>query len=70
VVGQRAESPSDTAGGAGTYDTPTSPSPAAHPSSHDAPAPTAESDPAHPADPVADNANRPRNTAATEEEGE
>jgi NADH-quinone oxidoreductase subunit E len=64
VVGQRAESPQDgaTGGEAGQYDTPTSPSPAEHPSSHDAPGPTAASDPAHPADPVADHAH--------EEEGE
>ncbi|SHN21366.1 NADH-quinone oxidoreductase subunit NuoE [Actinacidiphila paucisporea] len=55
VVGQRAESPGDGA----TYGTP---SPAEHASSHDAPRQTAESDPAHPADPVADN--------AAEEEGE
>ncbi|WP_256069910.1 MULTISPECIES: NADH-quinone oxidoreductase subunit NuoE [unclassified Streptomyces] len=46
-----------TADGPGTYDTPTSPSPAQHPSSHDAPGQTAASDPAHPADPVADNGN-------------
>ncbi|MEW1859505.1 MULTISPECIES: NADH-quinone oxidoreductase subunit NuoE [unclassified Streptomyces] len=62
VVGQRDASPS---GEAGTYDTATSPSPAQHPSSHDAPAQTAESDPAHPADPVAEHVDH-----ATEEEGE
>ena len=53
VVGQRGNPPQ---GDAGLYDTPTSPSPAEHPSSHDAPATTAESDPDHPADPVADHA--------------
>jgi NADH-quinone oxidoreductase subunit E len=58
VVPQRAESPRDEAG---TYDTATSPSPAAHPSSHDAPLRTSESDPA--ADGAADR-------GATEEEGE
>ncbi|WP_328467833.1 NADH-quinone oxidoreductase subunit NuoE [Streptomyces sp. NBC_00448] len=63
VVGQRDASPSDETA---TYDTATSPSPAQHPSSHDAPGQTAESDPAHPADPVADHAN----DHATEEEGE
>ncbi|MFG1808692.1 NADH-quinone oxidoreductase subunit NuoE [Streptomyces sp. NPDC049040] len=56
VVGQRAESPSEDGGSF------SAPSPAEHASSHDAPRQTAESDPAHPADPVADN--------ATEEEGE
>lgn len=56
VVGQRAESPT---GDGGSYG---APSPAEHASSHDAPAHTAESDPAHPADPVADH--------ASEEEGE
>ncbi|WP_329175751.1 NADH-quinone oxidoreductase subunit NuoE [Streptomyces sp. NBC_01477] len=57
VVGQRAESPSDDSGA-----TRSAPSPAEHASSHDAPRQTAESDPANPADPVADN--------ATEEEDE
>jgi NADH-quinone oxidoreductase subunit E len=59
VVGQRGQAPR---GDAGIHDTTTSPSPAEHPSSHDAPRQTAESDPAHPSDPVADHAN--------EEEGE
>jgi NADH-quinone oxidoreductase subunit E len=59
VVSQRAEEPRDDAG---LHATGTSPSPAEHPSSHDAPGTTAESDPAHPADPAADH--------ATEEEGE
>jgi NADH-quinone oxidoreductase subunit E len=54
VVGQREQTPRDDAG---IHDTPTSPSPAEHSSSHDAPRQTAESDPAHPSDPVADNAN-------------
>jgi NADH-quinone oxidoreductase subunit E len=63
VVGQREASPRDDAG---TYDTATSPSPAQHPSSHDAPAQTAQSDPAHPSDPVADHVD----DHATEEEGE
>jgi NADH-quinone oxidoreductase subunit E len=55
VVPRLADPPRDEAG---TYDTPTSPSPAAHPSSHDAPQPSAVSDPDNPAGPV------------TEEEGE
>jgi NADH-quinone oxidoreductase subunit E len=59
VVSQRAEEPRDDAGLHGTG---TSPSPAEHSSSHDAPRTTAASDPSHPADPVADH--------ATEEEGE
>ncbi|WNI17179.1 NADH-quinone oxidoreductase subunit NuoE [Actinacidiphila sp. ITFR-21] len=73
VVGQRAEPPAEDAG---TYATPTSPSPAQHLSSHDAPLPTAESAPAHPADPVADNSAADRNAAngtgrnGTEEESE
>jgi NADH-quinone oxidoreductase subunit E len=58
VVTQRAESPRDEAG---LHDTPTSPSPAEHPSSHDAPQQSAVSDPDHPAGPVTD---------VTEEEGE
>ncbi|MFC4033059.1 NADH-quinone oxidoreductase subunit NuoE [Streptomyces polygonati] len=72
VVGQRAESdrqgPHDD--GPGTYDTPTSPSPAQHASSHDAPAQTAVSDPAHPADPVADNAQGTAGGNANEGKGE
>ncbi|SEG65160.1 NADH-quinone oxidoreductase subunit E [Actinacidiphila yanglinensis] len=63
VVGQRGESATEDAG---AYDTPTSPSPAQHPSSHDAPGRTAESDPDNPADPVADRTG----DHATEEEGE
>ncbi|BBA99422.1 putative NADH dehydrogenase I chain E [Actinacidiphila reveromycinica] len=63
VVGQRDASPADDPG---AHDTATSPSPAQHPSSHDAPRQTAESDPAHPADPVAEHAQ----DHATEEEGE
>ncbi|WP_329135287.1 NADH-quinone oxidoreductase subunit NuoE [Streptomyces sp. NBC_01476] len=72
VVGQRGSAPQDDAG---TYDTATSPSPAEHASSHDAPAQTAASDPAHPSDAVAEppaagggaSAREPRNSSATEE---
>ncbi|WP_037916735.1 NADH-quinone oxidoreductase subunit NuoE [Actinacidiphila yeochonensis] len=53
VVGQRGNPPQNEAG---LYDTPGTPSPADHPSSHDAPERTAESGPDHPADPVADHA--------------
>jgi NADH-quinone oxidoreductase subunit E len=73
VVGQRGEAPSEApTEDAGVHDTPTSPSPAQHPSSHDAPRQTAESDPAHPADPVADhgNADGTGSGNAAKEEGE
>ncbi|WP_093713132.1 NADH-quinone oxidoreductase subunit NuoE [Actinacidiphila alni] len=56
VVGQRGGSAADFGDQAPTPSG--TPSPAEHPSSHDAPSRTAESDPAHPADPVADNANQ------------
>jgi NADH-quinone oxidoreductase subunit E len=61
---------------AGGHGTATSPSPAEHASSHDAPARTAESDPAHPADPVAEHGREEhtdrddRNDRKSEEEGE
>ncbi|MGW0603173.1 NADH-quinone oxidoreductase subunit NuoE [Streptomyces sp. NPDC002644] len=72
-LGPRVVHPRDAAGhdgegrhGAAFDDGPrTGPSPAAHPSSHDAPSTTSASDPAHPSGPVAGGGRR-----AEEEEGE
>ncbi|SDO33694.1 NADH-quinone oxidoreductase subunit NuoE [Actinacidiphila guanduensis] len=64
VVGQRGQTPEHAPPAqppqddADLHATPTSPSPAEHPSSHDAPRQTAESDPAHPADPVGEHAEQ------------
>jgi NADH-quinone oxidoreductase subunit E len=72
VVGQRAEAPETSPRGDATlHDSPTSPSPAQHPSSHDAPQQTAESDPASTSDPVGENSRGTTgNPDTTEEEGE